>query len=249
MRKFALAAALAVAALPALAAEEVELRDSEWRHEGPFGTFDRAAVQRGFLVYKDVCAACHSLRFVAFRNLEEIGLSEGEVKAVAETYQIVDGPDDSGDMFERPGKPSDRFPSPFPNEKAARAANGGAYPPDLSLIVKARAGGEDYIYSVLTGYQEPPAGVELRAGMNYNAYFPGHQIAMPPPLSEGLVTYPDGTEATVDQMAHDVVAFLAWAAEPTMEARKKTGVKVMLFLFAFSIVLYAAKRKIWSDAH
>ena len=249
MRKLALAAAFAVAALPALAAETVELKDADWNHEGPFGTFDRAAVQRGFLVYRDVCAACHSLRFIAFRNLEEIGLTEGEVKAVAETYQIVDGPDDFGEMFERPGKPSDRFPSPFPNEKAARAANNGAFPPDLSLVTKARVGGEDYIYSLLTGYEEPPAGVELREGMSYNVYFPGHQIAMPPPLSDGQVEYPDGTKATVDQMAHDVTTFLAWAAEPTLETRKQTGVKVMLFLFAFSIVLYAAKRKVWANAH
>ena len=249
MRKLVLAAALSLAALPAVAAEAVKLKEAEWHHAGPFGTFDRAAAQRGFLVYKDVCAACHSLRYVAFRNLEEIGLTEGEVKAVAEGYQIVDGPNDSGEMFERAGKPSDRFPSPYPNEKAARAANNGAFPPDLSLITKARVGFEDYVYSVLTGYEEPPAGVELREGMNYNAYFPGHQIAMPKPINDDQVAYPDGTKATVDQMAHDVVTFLAWAAEPNLEARKAMGVKVMLFLIAFAIVLYVAKRKIWANAH
>ena len=249
MRKLALAAALAVAALPALGAEAVKLKDAEWHHSGPFGTFDRAAVQRGLLVYKEVCAACHSLRYVAFRNLEDIGLSEAEVKAFAATYQVVDGPDDSGEMFDRPGRASDRFPSPYANEKAARAANNGAYPPDLSLITKARLGFEDYVYSILTGYEEPPAGVELREGMSYNAYFPGHQIAMPKPISDDQVTYPDGTKATVDQMAHDVTSFLAWAAEPNLEVRKRTGVKVMLFLLAFAIVMYAAKRKIWSAAH
>ncbi len=249
MLKFALAAAVAVAALPALATEEVKLKEAEWHHAGPFGTFDRAAAQRGFLVYKDVCAACHSLRYVAFRNLEEIGLTEAEAKAVAGTYQIVDGPNDSGEMFERAGKPSDRFPSPYPNEKAARASNNGAFPPDLSLITKARVGGEDYVYSLLTGYVEPPAGVELREGMSYNAYFPGHQIAMPQPISDDQVAYPDGTKASVDQMAHDVVTFLAWAAEPNLEVRKQTGVKVMLFLLAFSIVLYAVKRKVWAAAH
>jgi ubiquinol-cytochrome c reductase cytochrome c1 subunit len=206
-------------------------------------------VQRGLQVYKEVCAACHSLRYVAFRNLEDIGLSEAEVKAFAATYQVVDGPDDSGEMFDRPGRASDRFPSPYANEKAARAANNGAYPPDLSLITKARLGFEDYVYSILTGYEEPPAGVELREGMSYNAYFPGHQIAMPKPISDDQVTYPDGTKATVDQMAHDVTSFLAWAAEPNLEVRKRTGVKVMLFLLAFAIVMYAAKRKIWSAAH
>lgn len=250
MRKFVLAAAFAALASPCLAAEEaVALKSPDWSHSGPFGTFDPAALQRGFMVYRDVCAACHSLRFIAFRNLEEIGLSEAEVKAVAAGYQVVDGPNDEGEMFERPGKPSDRIPSPYPNEKAARAANNGAYPPDLSLIVEARKGGEDYIYSLLTGYQDPPAGFELREGMNYNAYFPGHQIAMPPPLIDDQVTYPDGTSATVDQMARDVTTFLAWAAEPNLEERKRLGVKVMLFLAAFSVVLYAAKRKIWTEAH
>lgn len=250
MRKFVLAAALAALAGPSFAAgESVELKSVDWPHAGPFGTFDRAALQRGFMVYRDVCAACHSLRYVAFRNLEEIGLTEAEVKTVAASYQVVDGPNDAGEMFERPGRPSDRIPPPYPNEKAARAANNGAYPPDLSLIVKARKGGENYIYSILTGYTDPPAGVELREGMNYNAYFPGHQIAMPPPLSDGQVTYPDGTNASVDQMARDVVSFLAWAAEPTLEARKRLGVKVMLFLAVFSVVLYAAKRKIWAEAH
>jgi ubiquinol-cytochrome c reductase cytochrome c1 subunit len=249
MRKLALAAALTLAALPALAAEGVELKDVDWHHEGPFGTFDRAAAQRGFLVYKEVCSACHSLHFVAFRNLEDIGLSEPEVKALAATYQVTDGPDDSGEMFERAGKPSDRIPPPYPNEKAARAANNGAAPPDLSMIVKARVGGENYVYSVLTGYEEPPADFEMRAGMNYNAYFPGHQIAMPQPLSDDQVSYPDGTKATVDQMSHDVATFLTWAAEPNLETRKRTGIKVMLFLAAFSVVLYAAKRKIWSSVH
>ena len=250
MRKLALAAVLAAFAFPVAAADEApKPKQVDWHHSGPFGTFDRAAAQRGFLVYKEVCAACHSLRFIAFRNLQEIGLTEGEVKVLAAGYQVTDGPNDAGEMFERPGKASDRVPSPYPNEKAARAANNGAYPPDLSLIAKARLGGENYVYSLLTGYDPPPSGVQMREGMSYNTYFPGHQIAMPKPINDDQVTYPDGTKASVDQMARDVTTFLAWAAEPNLEARKSLGVKVMLFLAAFSVVLYAAKRKVWADVH
>jgi ubiquinol-cytochrome c reductase cytochrome c1 subunit len=240
----------AVAAGPALAQEHGEpaLPDTHFHFDGIFGTFDRAAAQRGFLVYKDVCSACHSLRLLSYRNLRELGFSDAEVRAIAASVTVQDGPNDEGQMFERPGRPSDRFRSPFPNEAAARAANNGAAPPDLSVITKAREGGARYIYGVLTGYEDPPAGVELQPGMQYNKYFPGHQIAMPPPLnSEGQVEYADGTKATVDQMAHDVVSFLQWAAEPEMEARKRMGVKIILFLAILGGIAYATKRKIWAN--
>lgn len=250
IRKLALTAAFILAGTAAQAAGNAdEPKDISWSHDGPFGTYDRASVQRGLQVYREVCASCHSMRLVAFRTLTDIGLSEDEVKAIAAEYQVTDGPDDAGDMYERAGKPSDYFPSPFPNENAARASNGGAYPPDFSLIVKARPGHSDYIYSIITGYQDPPAGVTLGEGMNYNPYYPGHQIAMAPPLSDDQVEYADGTPATVDQMARDVTSFLAWAGEPYMEQRRALGVKVILFLVIFTVLLYAVKRKVWADVH
>lgn len=243
------ATALVPAAGPALAAEEIELPQREWNFDGPFGTYDRAALQRGLQVYREVCATCHGLKYVAFRNLTDLGYTEDEVKAIAAEYTITDGPDDEGEMFERPGVPSDYFPSPFPNEKAAAAANGGAAPPDLSLMAKARMDGPNYLHALLTGYVEPPADFELAEGTNYNAYFPGHQIAMPQPLFDDSVAYADGTPATIDQMAADVTHFLMWAAEPKLEARKHTGLKVLIFLVIFTGVLYAAKRKVWRDVH
>lgn len=220
-----------------------------WSFNGFFGTFDRAAAQRGLQVYLEVCAACHSLNLVAYRNLSELGFNEDEVKAIAARYTVTDGPDDNGEMFERPAIPADHFVSPFPNEQAARAANGGAYPPDLSLVVKAREGGADYIYAFLTGFGEPPADMELQPGMNYNEYFPGHQVAMPNILMEGGVEFADGTPATVENQAADVTHFLAWAAEPELEARKQMGAKVILFLIIFTGMMYAVKRKVWSDLH
>ncbi|WP_420403630.1 cytochrome c1 [Nisaea sp.] len=231
------------------AGEAVALPKQDWSFNGIFGTIDRAAAQRGLQVYREVCATCHSLDYIAFRNLTDLGYSEDEVKAIAAEYEVQDGPDDEGEMFFRPGTPADRFPAPFANEKAARASNGGAYPPDLSLIVDARAGFEDYIYGVLTGYEEAPADVTLMAGMSYNKYFPGHQIAMAQPLYEDGVTYADGTKASVEQMAKDVTTFLAWAAEPNMEARKQTGIAVILFLIVLSGLFYASKRKIWANVH
>ena len=243
----AFAGALLLAGPAARAAEEVP--DHGFSFDGLFGTFDRAQLQRGFQVYQNVCAACHALHLVSYRHLAALGYNEAEIKAIAAAVQVTDGPNDEGEMFERPGLPSDRFKSPFPNENAARFANNGAYPPDLSLIAKARAGGPDYIVALLTGYGEPPADVTLQEGMNYNAYFPGHQIAMPPPLAEGALTYEDGTAATVEQMSADVAAFLMWAAEPHLETRKQTGVKVVLFLLVMTGLLYAAKRKVWSDLH
>jgi ubiquinol-cytochrome c reductase cytochrome c1 subunit len=255
MKKFALFAfsLIALAATTVSAGEDSHvpppLRKTDWAFSGMLGKVDRPAAQRGFQVYKEVCAACHSLSRVAFRNLQEIGFSEAEVKALAATYQISDGPNDAGEMFERPGLPSDYFPSPFPNENAARAAYGGAYPPDLSLIVKARQDGADYLHSLLTGYTDAPPGVTLVAGQYYNLYFPGHVLAMPPPLADGQVEYGDGTQATLDQMARDVTVFLQWAAEPEMEARKRTGIKVLVFLFIFTGFMYIAKQHVWRKLH
>lgn len=223
--------------------------DLEWSFEGMFGHFDPAQLQRGFIVYNQVCAACHSMNLLAYRNLLDIGISEAAATEIAEQHTVMDGPDDNGDMFERPARLSDRFVAPFPNEQAARAAQGGSYPPDLTLLNKARAGGADYVHGVLVGYEEAPADVELPPGMYWNAYFPGHQIAMPPPLMEGAVEYPDGTEATVEQMAQDVTAFMQFAAEPRQVERKRTGIKVILFLIVLTGLLYAVKRKIWADVH
>ena len=252
MRGIAILAAAAAlfTAQDAFAAGNAEAPKSvDWAHEGLFGTYDRAAAQRGMQVYREVCSGCHGLNYIAFRNLTEIGLTEDQAKVVAAEYTIVDGPNDEGEMFERPGKLSDYFPAPFENEKAARAANSGAMPPDLSLIVKARPGFENYLYSLLTGYGEPPENVELMEGMFYNPYFPGHQIAMGEPLGEDAVEYADGTKATAEQIATDVTTFLAWAAEPELEERKRLGIKVLLFLIVLTAMLYALKRQIWKDLH
>jgi len=232
------------------AAEGERPEPQDWQFSGPFGSFDIASVQRGLQVYLDVCSACHSLSHVAYRNLMELGFSEDEVKAIAGQYEVTDGPDDNGDMYQRPARASDKFVLAFPNEKAARAANNGAYLPDLSLLAKARPSGPDYIHAILTGFDhEVPDDVSLAEGMNYNPYFPGGQIAMAPPLFEDAVEYTDGTPATVEQMAWDVTNFLQWAAEPEMEARKRIGWKVVLFMLVLSALLYATKRKIWSDLH
>lgn len=220
-----------------------------WSFDGPFGTFERASLRRGLIVYRQVCSSCHSLDLVAYRHLAGADFNENEVNAIAATVEVTDGPNDQGEMFQRPGRPADRFKAPFPNANAARAANNGAYPPDLSLMIKARKGGADYLYALLTGYKEPPADVKLMDGMNYNAYFPGLQIAMAAPLSEGSVDYPDGTAPTTEQMARDVATFLAWTAEPELEARKRLGLKVLLFLLVLSGMLYAVKRAIWADVH
>jgi ubiquinol-cytochrome c reductase cytochrome c1 subunit len=223
-------------------------RQMEWPFEGPLGRIDENAAQRGLQVYKEVCSACHGIKRKAFRTLTDIGLSVAETKALAANYEVMDGPNDDGEMFTRPGRPSDKFVPPYANEKAARAANNGAYPPDLSLIVKARPDGANYLYSLLTGYTNAPKGFDLTEGKHYNPYFPGGQIAMAPPLiSDGQVEYQDGTEATVEQMAKDLTVFLQWAAEPEMESRKQMGLKVILFLIISTVVLYIAKKRIWSD--
>jgi cytochrome c1 len=223
-----------------------------WQFDGLFGTYDRNALRRGFQVYKEVCASCHSLNQIAFRNLSQEGgpeFSEAEVKAIAKEYLVEDGPDDYGDMFERDALPRDKFPSPYPNENAARAANGGAYPPDLSLITKARGGGADYIHALLSGYEEAPEGVEMRAGLYYNPYMAGGKIAMPVPLLEELVEYSDGTEATVEQMSMDVTHFLNWTAEPELEQRKRMGFMVLIYLSIFAGLMFFSMRKIWADLH
>jgi len=244
-----LGAGVTTASLPAQAAEGVAIPKQSWSFSGMFGTYDRAASQRGLQVFREVCSACHGLKRVAFRNLMDLGYSEDDIKALAAEYSVEDGPDDEGEMFERAARPSDRYPSPFPNDIAAAVANNGAAPPDLSLMTKARVGGPDYLYALLTGYVDPPADVEMMDGLSYNAYFPGHQIAMANPLFEDGVEYADGTAATVDQMAYDVTNFLMWAADPKLEERKGMGLKVIIFLIFMTAVFYAAKRKIWTDLH
>jgi ubiquinol-cytochrome c reductase cytochrome c1 subunit len=244
--------------------------EQNWSFAGPFGTYDRAQLQRGLKIYREACSACHSMNLVAFRSLEALGYSEAQIKTLAAEYQIPDGPNSDGEMFERPGIPSDHFPAPFPNAEAAAAANNGAVPPDFSLIAKARAvergfprfifdiftqyaeGGPDYVYNLLTGYQEtPPEGVTIQDGTYYNPHFiSGPALAMPPPLSDGQITYDDGSPETLDQYARDIAAFQMWAAEPHLEARKQTGFVVMIFLIVFAGLVYLTKRKIWAnEAH
>ena len=233
-------------ATTARSAESVAFPTQEWSFNGPFGTFNRGELQRGFQVYKEVCATCHSLNFISFRNLTDLGFNENEVKAIAAEFQVEDGPNNEGEMFERAAIPSDMWPSPYPNDNAARASNNGALPPDLSLMVDARAGGADYLYALLSGYHETPQGKEIGEGMYYNAYYPGNQIAMPSPLVEDGVEYGDGTRATLVQQARDVTAFLAWASEPEMEERKQLGITVILFLLVLTILSYFAMKQIWA---
>lgn len=231
------------------AGEVVHPPEHHWSFSGLFGTYDRAALRRGFEVYKGVCAGCHGLRLVAYRNLMEIGFTEDEVKAIAASVEVPAEPNADGEIEDRPGIPADKFKSPFANENAARAANGGAYPPDLSLIIKARHNGANYTYGLLTGYKDAPAGTQVPDGMYYNEYFPGHLIAMAPPLFDDGVEYADKTKATIKQQAEDVVTFLTWAAQPELEERKRTGIKVILFLLLLTGLLYVVKRRIWADVH
>lgn len=224
----------------------------DWSFNGLFGTYDRDSLRRGYKVYTEVCAACHSMEHLRFRNLSQPGgpeFSELEVKAIAADFTVEDGPDDYGDMFERPALPKDAFVKPFPNVQAARAANGGAHPPDLSLITKARSGGPDYIHALLTGYEDPPSGMKMRDGLYYNPYMAGGKIAMAAPLLEDLIEYTDGTVASVEQMSYDVVTFLNWAAEPELEERKQTGFMVLIYLTVFAGLLFFSMRRIWADKH
>jgi cytochrome c1 len=255
------------AAAPALAAEQEAPPRQKWSFAGPVGKFDRAQLQRGFKVYREVCQVCHGLTLLAFRNLAEPGGPEftaPQAAAIAAEYKIPDGPNDQGEMFERPGRPADRFPKPFANDGLARLVNNGVVPPDFSVIAKARTyergfpwfvfdiftlyqeQGVDYITALLKGYEQAPAGFALPQGTAYNKYFPGHAIGMPKPMEDGRVDYTDGAPATVDQYAKDLSAFLAWAAEPHMEARKRIGFQVMIFLIVFAGLLYFAKKKVWS---
>ena len=246
----AFGAALALPGFVAAQTAEPETPpDQHWSFNGPFGTFDRASEQRGLQVWQEVCSNCHSMKEAYYRNLTGIGLSADQVKAFASAITVPGGTDDSGQPVDRPALPADHFRSPFPNDKAARAANNGALPPDHSLIEKARDDGANYVSALLQGYRDPPAGMKMGDGMNYNIYFPGRQIAMAQPLHDGQVSYVDGTPATVEQMSHDVTTFLTYMANPEMEQRKRIGVRIVLFLAGMTVVTYAVKRKVWSDLH
>ena len=247
----------------------IKPEELNWSFEGPFGTYDKGQLQRGLKVFRESCAACHSMNLVAFRSLEDLGYSDAQVRTLAAEYTIQDGPDSAGDMFERPGIPSDHFPSPFANPEQAAASNNGAIPPDFSLLAKARGvergfptfifdiftqyaeGGPDYIHALLTGYEdEAPEGVAVPDGAYYNPHFiAGPALAMPPPLSDGQITYDDGAPETLDQYSKDIAAFMMWAAEPHLEARKRTGFVVMIFLALFAGLMYLTKRKVWTEAH
>jgi ubiquinol-cytochrome c reductase cytochrome c1 subunit len=241
-------------------------REMDWSFAGPFGTYDKGQLQRGLKIYKEVCSACHSMNLVSFRTLEGLGYSEEQVKAFAGEYEVQDGPNADGEMYTRKAVPSDYFPSPFPNKEAAAAANNGAAPPDFSLIAKARGvtrgfpqfvfdiftqyqqGGPDYIHALLTGYQEPPEGVTVAEGTHFNPYFANAAaLAMAPPLSDGQVTYDDGTPETLDQYSQDVAAFLMWAAEPHLEERKRMGFMVMVFLAIFTALVYLTKKSVYAN--
>ncbi len=231
-------------------AEQTEkLLSSNWTFKGPFGKFDRSSLQRGYQVYQEVCASCHSLKYVSYRNLSEPGgpeFTKEEVKAIAASFEIIDGPNSDGEMFTRPGRISDKLVMPYKNEEEAKVANGGAYPPDMSVLVKARKGGADYVYSVLLGYDQPPSNIQLDDGVYYNKYMYGNKIKMPAPLSDDLIEYSDGTKATEEQMAKDVVSFLMWTAEPHLEQRHKIGFRAIVYLIILSVLVYFSMKKIWS---
>ena len=226
-----------------------ELLNPGWSFKGFFGKFDRASLQRGYQVYTEVCAACHSMKYLSYRNLSEPGgpeFSKEQAKIIASQFEVTDGPNSDGEMFTRVARLSDNFVGPYENMQAATAANGGAYPPDMSVLVKARKGGADYIYSLLLGYEEPPEGIVLDDGVYYNKYMAGNKIKMSNPLSEGIVEYLDGTPATEDQMAKDITSFLAWAAEPHLEARHKIGFRALIYLMIMTILVYFSMKKLWS---
>jgi len=267
-----LAAAVAAPGLRGAVAQEQEVPPprQHWSFAGPFGLYDPEQLQRGFKIYREVCSNCHSLKLLAFRNLADPGgpdFTEEQAAAIAATFQVTAGPNDQGEMYQRPGVPADYFPPPFANEQAARNANGGALPPDMSDLAKARSyergfpwfivdaftqyqeEGPDYIHAILNGYEEAPAGFTLPPGAQYNKYFPGHAIGMPKPLSDGQVEYTDGTPTTVDQYGRDVAAFLAWASEPKLDERKRLGFQVFVFLIVFAGLLYFTKKRVWHEVH
>ena len=233
----------------AISAEKVEYLKTDWSFKGLFGKFDRASLQRGYQVYTEVCAACHSMKYLSYRNLSEKGgpeFSVAQAKAIAASFEVTDGPNADGEMFQRPGKLSDKFVMPYENVKAAEAANGGAYPPDMSVLVKARGGGVDYIYSLLQGYEEAPSGMILDDGVHYNKYMYGNKIKMSAPLSDGIIEYSDGTNPSVEQMSKDVTTFLMWAAEPSLEARHQMGFKAIVYLIILTTLVYFSMKRIWS---
>jgi ubiquinol-cytochrome c reductase cytochrome c1 subunit len=245
----AFVAALALPPTACVSAAAEDLPQQHWSFGGPFGTIDKAAAQRGFLIYQQVCSACHSMKQMYYRNLAGIGLNEAQIKAVAAAVTVQGALNDQGKPTERPGLPSDHFKPAFPNDMAARAANGGALPPDQSVLELAREGGANYIDALLQGYTDPPPGVKVGDGLYYNKIFPGHQIAMPQPLADDAVTYTDGTKATLAQEAHDVTTFLAFTANPDLDQRHRMGVKVFLFLVFMTVITYIAKRRIWAEVH
>ena len=230
-------------------AEKIEYLKTDWSFKGLFGKFDRGSLQRGYQVYTEVCSSCHSMKYLSYRNLAEKGgpeFTEAQAKAIAASFEVTDGPNADGEMFTRPGKLSDKFVMPYENVKAAQAANGGAYPPDMSVLVKARSGGANYIYSLLQGYEDPPLGITLDEGVYYNKYMYGNKIKMANQLSDGLVEYSDGTNASVEQMSKDVTTFLMWAAEPHLESRHKMGFKAIIYLVILTILVYFSMKRIWS---
>ena len=232
-----------------ISADTEKFLETDWSFKGLFGKFDRASLQRGYQVYTEVCAACHSMQYLSYRNLAEPGgpeFTEDQAKAIAASFEVLDGPNSDGEMFLRPAKLSDKFVKPYENVEASKAANGGAYPPDMSVLAKARMGGADYIYSLLLGYEDPPADIKLDDGVYYNKYMYGNKIKMSAPLSDGLVEYNDGTEATEQQMAKDITTFLMWSAEPHLETRHKTGFRVIVYLIILSVLVYLTMKKIWS---
>ena len=249
LKLFSVIILFSLSSVSVISAEKVEFLKTDWTFKGLFGKFDRASLQRGYQVYTEVCAACHSMKYLSYRNLSEKGgpeFSVAQAKAIAASFEVTDGPNADGEMFQRPGKLSDKFVMPYENVKAAEAANGGAYPPDMSVLVKARGGGVDYIYSLLQGYEEAPSGMILDDGVHYNKYMYGNKIKMSAPLSDGIIEYSDGTNASVEQMSKDVTTFLMWAAEPSLEARHQMGFKAIVYLIILTILVYFSMKRIWS---
>ena len=249
LKLFSVTILFCVSSFYVISAEKVEYLKTDWTFKGIYGKFDSASLQRGYQVYTEVCAACHSMKYLSYRNLSEKGgpeFSVAQAKVIAASFEVTDGPNADGEMFQRPGKLSDKFVMPYENIKAAEAANGGAYPPDMSVLVKARGGGVDYVYSLLQGYEEAPSGMILDDGVHYNKYMYANKIKMSAPLSDGIVEYSDGTNPSVEQMSKDVTTFLMWAAEPSLEARHQMGFKAIVYLIILTTLVYFSMKRIWS---